>query len=72
MLIDLDESMSDEKLDMLFELTLVGIVPVISHPERCKEIIENINKVEKLKELGCLLELDINSLNGMYGKRTKK
>lgn len=72
MLIDLDESMSDEKLDMLFELTLVGIVPVISHPERCKEIIENINKVEKLKELGCLLELDINSLNGVYGKRTKK
>ncbi|MGL5354300.1 MAG: CpsB/CapC family capsule biosynthesis tyrosine phosphatase, partial [Clostridium sp.] len=72
MLIDLQESMTEEKLDMLFELTLIGIIPVIAHPERCKEIIVNISKVEKLKELGCLLELDINSLNGLYGKRTKK
>jgi len=72
MLVDLDGTMTDEQVDMIFELTLIGIVPIILYPERCKEIVENIKKIHKLKELGCLFELGINSLKGKYGNKTKK
>ncbi|MBB6624663.1 hypothetical protein H7E67_14580 [Clostridium gasigenes] len=72
MLIDLDETMTNQQVDMVFELTLIGIVPIIVHPERCKEIIEKISRIEKLKDLGCLFELDINSLTGLYGKEIKR
>ncbi|MGL5354299.1 MAG: CpsB/CapC family capsule biosynthesis tyrosine phosphatase [Clostridium sp.] len=72
MLVNLNDTMTDEKVDLVFELTLRGIVPIIIHPEKCKEIIEKISRIEKLKEIGCLFQLDINSLSGLNGKESKK
>lgn len=71
MIVDLNETMTDEQVDMVFELTIKGIVPIIAHPERYKELEAKISRIEKLKELGCLFQLDINSLKGAYGKKTK-
>lgn len=71
MMVDLDESMSDDKVDLVFELTLKGIVPIIVHPERYEEIIEKPSRIEKLKEIGCLFQLDINSLDSKYGSDVK-
>lgn len=72
MIVDLNNTMTDEQVEMVFELTVKGIVPIIAHPERYEEIIEKIERIEKLKEIGCLFQLDINSLKGLNGKKAKK
>lgn len=72
MLVNLNDTMTDEQVDLVFELTLRGVVPIIIHPERCKEIIEKNSRIEKLKEIGCLFQLDMNSLKGLNGKASKK
>lgn len=72
MLIDFGNTMTDEEVDMAFELTIKGFVPVVAHPERYQEIIDKIDRIEKLKEIGCLLQLDIKSLEGIHGNEVKK
>lgn len=72
MLVDFGSTMTDEEVDMVFELTIKGMVPVIAHPERYQEIIDKIERIEKLKEIGCLLQLDIRSLEGIHGNEIKK
>lgn len=57
---------------MVYELTLKNIVLIIVHPERYSEVINKVSRIEKLKELGCLFQLDINSLIGLYGTKTKR
>lgn len=72
MLVDLDGTMTNRQIDMVYELTLKNIVPIIVHPERYSEVINKVSRIEKLKELGCLFQLDINSLTGLYGAKTKR
>ena len=59
-----------EKLDIayeiLFNLRNKGIVPIIAHPERYHYI--KINDLVEFINLGCLLQGNITSLIGKYGK----
>lgn len=44
------------------------IRPLIAHPERNKEVMRNIAKLEPLVEMGCMLQLTGSSLTGQFGK----
>ena len=55
--------------DILFNLRNNGIVPIIAHPERYHYI--NLEDLEKMINLGCLLQGNISSLSGKYGKGAK-
>lgn len=58
--------------DIIFELKLKEYIPVLAHPERYEFVHNDLGKLTKLIELGVLVQLNLGSLSGMYGKSIKK
>lgn len=57
--------------DLVFRMKLKGVTPLIAHPERCLEF-ERKGRAEELVAAGALLQLDLGSLIGRYGKDAQK
>lgn len=73
MLIELPLSNKLKDLEeMIYDLTVSKIVPIIAHPERYSYVQENINYLDNLKELGVLFQINYGSLIGKYGKKCQK
>ena len=62
----------DELLELVFELRLVEVTPIIVGPEKNEEIKNDYKKIDRLINKGCLFQLDVESLEGAYGKTTQK
>lgn len=58
--------------NILCELNDYGIIPIIAHPERYKFIQKDNKRIYELLEFNCLLQCNIDSLNGKYGSSAKK
>jgi len=56
---------------MLFDLQLKGLIPIIVHPERNQEIHERPEKLYEFVEKGALAQLTAGSLCGRFGKKIK-
>lgn len=48
-----------------------GYVPVVAHPERYHFVAESPDAPEKLKKMGCLLQINKGSLTGKFGESVK-
>jgi protein-tyrosine phosphatase len=58
--------------ETLFEIRLKGYVPVIAHPERCRGVQDDLEAAyETFQQSGVLLQLDLGSLIGHYGRPAK-
>jgi len=59
--------------DVIFKLRLAGYTPILAHPERYLYLAGKQNKETciKLKDMGCEFQLNLLSLNGIYGKLVK-
>ncbi|WP_071392648.1 tyrosine-protein phosphatase [Bacillus tuaregi] len=57
---------------MLFDLQTEGLTPIIVHPERNQEIIENPDLLYKLVNNGALSQVTAGSVCGYFGKKIKK
>ena len=57
--------------ELLFELQLNGYKPVLAHPERYKYYFNNYKQLQKIKNSGCLFQLNLMSVVGYYGENTK-
>ncbi|PCD09425.1 tyrosine protein phosphatase [Peribacillus simplex] len=57
--------------EVIYELLLKGITPIIVHPERNKELIENHNLLFKLVQEGAITQLTSGSIIGLFGKNVK-
>jgi protein-tyrosine phosphatase len=57
--------------EMVFQMKLKGITPLIAHPERCMEFQE-IKRALAVVDAGAVLQLDVGSLTGRYGRTAKK
>ncbi|SFM26047.1 protein-tyrosine phosphatase [Gracilibacillus orientalis] len=57
---------------LMFDLQLQGIKPIIVHPERNKELIENPNILYDLVSNGTLTQVTAASVAGRFGKKIKK
>lgn len=57
---------------ILFELLMNGIKPIIVHPERNKEIIEYSDSLYHLVKNGALVQLTASSITGDYGKKIQR
>lgn len=53
---------------LLFRLQTKGYQPILAHPERYLFLKDNFDQYERLRERGCLLQVNILSLIGYYGK----
>lgn len=66
----IQESSLIEKV--IFDLQMQGYKPILAHPERYVFYHGNIKAIQRLRELGCLLQLNLLSLYGYYGPSEKK
>lgn len=61
-----------EVTEVLYELQLKGIVPIIAHPERYHMFIKKPSLINELIKEGFLFQLNIGSLTGDFGKDVKR
>lgn len=54
--------------DIIFDLQVAGYKPVLAHPERYVFYHNNFNEYKKLKNAGCLFQLNLLSTVGYYGE----
>lgn len=57
---------------ILFDLQVAGYIPVLAHPERYLFYQNNFNEFVKLKNAGCLFQLNLLSVVGYYGDAVGK
>lgn len=58
--------------DMIYELRIKGIIPIIAHPERYEFVQKNPDSVDELIEEGAILQSNYGSIIGVYGEHAKK
>ena len=58
--------------EQLFAIQIAGYKPVLAHPERYNFLHNNYSEYLKLKEAGCLFQLNLLSLTNYYGKDVNK
>lgn len=58
--------------EMVFQMITHGYQPLLAHPERYFYYHTNLKEYERLKELGFLLQVNLLSLTGYYGKGAMK
>lgn len=57
---------------VIFDLRLAGLQPIIAHPERYNYYHHNFEAYKKMKDSGCWFQVNLLSLSGYYGKHIKK
>ncbi|MCZ2222899.1 MAG: histidinol phosphatase [Chitinophagales bacterium] len=57
---------------VIFDLRLRGLQPIIAHPERYNYYHHQFNQYKVFKDKGCWLQVNLLSLAGYYGKPIKK
>ena len=58
--------------ERFFSLNVRGIRPVLAHPERYSFFFRDSAWLYRLRELGTLLQLDLMSLAGVYGRMPQR
>lgn len=58
--------------EAIFEMITAGYKPILAHVERYPFYHNDWEKMDEFIRRGCILQLNINSLNGHYGKPTRK
>ena len=61
----------ENQRDILFELKMKGVTPIIAHPERYLKVQKNLEIVTNWLEAGCIIQVDAGSLLGLLGKGAK-
>jgi protein-tyrosine phosphatase len=56
----------------VFGQTIKGITLILAHPERFPDLQEPFDKLRVLRRAGLLMQVDLLSLSGKYGRRVKK
>lgn len=57
---------------LFYDIQLQGLKPIIVHPERNSEIMENPEKLMNLIEKGALVQVTAASIVGRFGKKIQK
>jgi protein-tyrosine phosphatase len=58
--------------DLLHELQVRRLVPIIAHPERNLEIASKPSILAELVEMGFLSQVTSHSINGLFGRKIQK
>jgi protein-tyrosine phosphatase len=57
---------------VIFDLRMLGLQPILAHPERYSYYHHEFEQYERFKDLGCKLQVNLLSLSGGYGPHVKK
>jgi tyrosine-protein phosphatase YwqE len=56
----------------IFSLRMLGLSPILAHPERYSYLHSDFDQYYRFKELGCKLQVNLLSLSGGYGPYVKR
>jgi len=56
----------------IFDIEIKGFKPILAHPERYTFYFKDRTRLKRFKEKGCLLQLNLLSILGYYGKDVKQ
>lgn len=59
-------------LENIYEIRLLGLTPILAHPERYGFIIEDNSSINEFIKEGCLFQITSSSITGIFGKDVKK
>jgi protein-tyrosine phosphatase len=62
----------DNIREILFRCMVLGYKPILAHPERYPYWYNNIDEYKGIRDMGVLLQLNLNSLSGYYGPDAKR
>lgn len=65
----LSETPNIEKV--IFDLQIMGYNVILAHPERYNFYHKTLDRYHRLREMGCLFQLNLLSVAGYYGKEVK-
>ena len=57
---------------IFYQILLEGLIPIVAHVERSLSSVAELKVLEKLVEMGVLLQANAGSLVGQAGRKTKK
>ena len=73
MLIELPmRSFDSNILEVIYELQVKGVIPILAHPERYRPIIEKPERINKFIKEGFLFQMNSGSIEGQFGNSVKK
>lgn len=73
MLVETDMfNFKEDTMDIIYELKLLGVKPIIAHPERYAYVNKDLNILNKFIDEECLFQINASSLGGLFGKKVKK
>lgn len=61
-----------EYMNIIYELRILGVVPIIAHPERYIYIIRDNTRINDFIDEGCLFQINSSSLMGLFGSKIQK
>lgn len=67
-----DSSLPPATEEICFSLNSKGLIPIITHPERHLIFQEMPDKLRRLMDLGCLVQLTGASVTGGFGRRVAR
>lgn len=65
-------AISKDTLDIIYELKIEGVRPIIVHPERYMYIQEKPSTINQFIEEGCLFQINGPSIKGIFGRSVQK
>jgi protein-tyrosine phosphatase len=65
------QTIPDGLKNEIFNMKILGITPVIAHPERNMDIQDDFSILYDIVESGVLCQLTANSISGKFGTKTK-
>ncbi|KAB2953774.1 capsular biosynthesis protein [Heliorestis acidaminivorans] len=57
--------------ESLYELTLLGLRPILAHPERYREFRKSTKELHQLAASGLLMQINAGSILGQYGSKVE-
>lgn len=66
-----DASIPAATTEILYELQLTGVIPIITHPERNPILVLKPQRLAEWIRGGCLVQVTASSLTDRFGKRAK-
>ena len=57
--------------EIVFQIQMHGYTPVLAHPERYPFWFGSFNEYFNIRNLGMLIQINVNSLSGYYGPQAK-
>jgi len=73
LLLELPDDILPPRLEQfLFDLQMAGLGPILTHPERNREVQARPGLLENLIHLGCFVQVSAQSLMGVFGQRTRE